>query len=107
MNEGDAYNTATRKFIAPVDGVYSFSWTTMSDTRKYFITEIVFNSKPIAYNYTDGRGRTKDAGYVMSSSNANIKIRKGDKVWIRTHFNLGQFTRCDNGKWCNFSGFKL
>lgn len=50
MNEGDAYNTTTWKFTAPVDEVYSFSWATISDTGNYFITKIVFNSKQIAFN---------------------------------------------------------
>lgn len=50
MNEGDAYNTTTGKFTAPIDEVYSFSWATISDTGNYFITKIVFNSKQIAFN---------------------------------------------------------
>lgn len=68
----------------------------------------VLNSIPMAYNRTDGRGRPSDSGFVMSSSNPNIKMKKGDKVWIRTHYNYGQFARGgDRGEWCNFSGFKL
>lgn len=105
LNVGDAYNTTTGKFTAPVDGLYSFSWTTMSNIGKYFITEIVLNSIPMAYNYTDSRGRT--AGYSMSSSHANIKMKKGDEVWIRTHHNYGQNALCGYGQWCNFSGFKF
>ncbi|XP_052680112.1 complement C1q tumor necrosis factor-related protein 4-like [Crassostrea angulata] len=107
LNRGSAYDTTTGKFTAPADGVYSFSWTTMSDAEKYFITEIVLNSSPIACNFTDGRGRTKNAGNVMSSSNVIIEMRTGDKVWIRTHHNYGQFARCGDGQWCIFSGFKL
>lgn len=107
LNRGSAYNTTTGKFTAPADGVYSFSWTTMSDAEKYFITEIVFNSSPMACNFTDGRGRTKNAGNVMSSSNVIIEMRTGDKVWIRTHHNYGQFARCGDWQWCIFSGFKL
>nr|XP_011425247.2 complement C1q tumor necrosis factor-related protein 3 [Crassostrea gigas] len=108
LNEGNTYNTTSGKFTAPVDGVYFFSWTTLSDAGKYFITEIVLNNIPIAYNRTDGRGRPNNSGFVMSSSNANIKMKKGDKVWIRTHYNYGQFARGgDRGEWCNFSGFKL
>nr|XP_034307784.1 complement C1q tumor necrosis factor-related protein 4-like [Crassostrea gigas] len=107
LNKGSAYDTTTGEFTAPNDGVYSFSWTTMSETEKYFITEIFLNSSPVAYNFTDGRGRTKNAGNVMSSSNAIIEMRKGDKVWIRAHDKYGQFARCVNGQWCFFSGFKI
>lgn len=53
LNEGKAYNTTSREFTAPVDGVYFFSWTILSDAEKYFITEIVLNSIPIAFNCTD------------------------------------------------------
>nr|XP_034307104.1 complement C1q tumor necrosis factor-related protein 3-like [Crassostrea gigas] len=106
LNEGSAYNTTTGKFTAPLDGVYSFSWTTMSNTGKYFITEIVLNGIPMAYNYTDSRGLS--AGHSMASSHANIKMKKGDRVWIRTHQNYGQNAVCGNvGQWCNFSGFKF
>lgn len=59
----------------------------LSDTGKYLITEIVLNSIPISYNYTDGSGRTHNAGYVMTSSHATTKMKKRDKVWIRTHHN--------------------
>nr|XP_034307108.1 complement C1q tumor necrosis factor-related protein 3-like [Crassostrea gigas] len=106
LNEGSAYSTTTGKFTAPVDGVYSFSWTTMSNTGEYFITEIVLNGIPMAYNYTDSRGLS--AGHSMASSHANIKMKKGDRVWIRTHQNYGQNAVCGNvGQWCNFSGFKF
>lgn len=72
---------------------------------KYFVTEIVRNSIPVAYNYTDGRGRQRGAGNIMTSSYALIKMKKGDEVWIRTYLNYGQLGRC--GQWCYFSGFKL
>lgn len=75
----------------------------MSDRGKYFVTEIVLNTNPITGNYVDGRGH--NSPHVMSSSQANIKMKKGDKVWIRTHGNLGQYVY--GAKYCNFSGVKL
>lgn len=106
LNEGNAFDTTTGKFTAPIDGVYSFSWAALSDRGKYFVTEIVLNSNPVIGNYVDGRGH--NSPHVMSSSQANIKMKKGEKVWIRVWENYGQVARCgDKGQWCYFSGFKL
>lgn len=40
----------------------------------------MLNGRPIALNYTDGRGRR--VGYAMSSSHFNIKMNTDDEVWI-------------------------
>eukprot|EP00105_Crassostrea_gigas_P032547 XP_011455588.1 PREDICTED: complement C1q tumor necrosis factor-related protein 3 [Crassostrea gigas] len=104
LNEGNAYSTATGKFTAPLDGIYSFTWTTLTQAPNFFLTEIVRNGKPIAYNHNDARGIGSD-GHPMSSSHANIKMKKGDKVWIRVNRNPGQYIQ--GGNWCNFSGIKF
>lgn len=46
----------------------------MSDRGKLFVTEIVLNSNPVTGNYVDGRGH--NSPHVMSSSQANIKMKK-------------------------------
>lgn len=102
LNEGKAYDKITGKFTATVKGVYAFSWTTLTFSGKYFITEIVHNGNIIAYSYCDGRGLS---GYAGTSNQANIKMEKGDKVWIRAHGNDGKFAM--GGHYCNFSGFKI
>ena len=102
LNEGNAYNEKTGKFTATEDGVYSFNWSILSLSGKFFISEIVHDSALIAYDYCDGRGR--NSGYVMTSNHANIKLKKGDKVWIRTH---GKDGYAHGVNWCKFSGFKL
>lgn len=55
LNDGDAYDTTSGKFTAPIGGVYFFSWGILSDNGKYFVTEIVRNSIPVAYNYSAGQ----------------------------------------------------
>lgn len=55
----------------------------------------------ITKNHTDGRNRNS---YTMTTSHTNIKMKKGDKIWIRAHGNWVQFAHED---WCNFSEVKL
>lgn len=102
LNEGKAYDSTSGKFTAPLDGTYSFTWTTLTQSGKYFLSEIVRNGQPFVYNWTDGRGLT---GSTMSTSHANIKMQKGDKAWIRVHGSSGQFVR--GGDYSYFTGAKL
>ena len=103
LNEGNAYNQRTGEFTAAVEGVYSFSWKMFTSRGKYFITHIVHNGNPIAYNHCDGRGIS--VGHVSSSNQANIKMKGGDKVWIKTRKGDGLFAH--GGNWCDFSGYKI
>ena len=103
LNEGNAYNQKTGEFTATVGGVYSFNWKTLTSVGKYFVTEIVHNGNQIAFNHCDGRGIS--SGYISSSNQANIKMKKGDKVWIRTRDKDGLFAYGDH--YCNFSGYKV
>ena len=103
LNVGNAYNQKTGEFTAPVGGVYSFNWKTLTYSGKYFVTEIVHNGKPIALNHCDGRGIS--TGYASTSNQAIIRMKKGDKAWIRTHSSYGIYAR--GGNWSNFSGYKV
>lgn len=69
LNEGNAYDKTTGTFTAPFDGLFSFTWATLTKGGKYFITGIVRNGQRMAYNHNDGRGLET---YSMSSSHANI-----------------------------------
>nr|XP_034307451.1 heavy metal-binding protein HIP-like isoform X1 [Crassostrea gigas] len=102
LNEGNAYDKTSGVFTAPSDGIYSFTWTILTKHGKYFVSEIVQNGQKVAYNNSDGRGHD---GWPMSTSHANIKMKKGDEVWIRTKDTSGYYAHGDD--WCCFSGVKL
>nr|XP_034307479.1 complement C1q tumor necrosis factor-related protein 2-like [Crassostrea gigas] len=102
LNEGNAYDITSGIFTALLDGIYSFTWTISTKAGKYFVSEIVLNGQYVTYNYADGRGLD---GHPMTTSHANIKMKKGDKVWIRTQAGWGQYARGEN--WSYFSGEKL
>eukprot|EP00105_Crassostrea_gigas_P027750 XP_011449190.2 PREDICTED: heavy metal-binding protein HIP-like [Crassostrea gigas] len=102
LNEGNAYDNISGIFTAPLDGIYSFTWTILTASGKYFVTELVLNGQRVAYNHADGRGHD---GFPMTTSHAKIKIKKGDKVWIRATGNYGQYAH--GGHYCYFSGEKL
>ena len=103
LNEGNAYNHRTGGFTAPVGGVYSFNWKTLTNAKTYFVTEIVHNGNLIAFNHCDGRGLS--TGHASSSNQVIIKMKKGDKVWIRTRGRDGLYA---NGYgYCDFSGYKV
>uniref|UniRef100_K1Q3W5 Heavy metal-binding protein HIP n=1 Tax=Magallana gigas TaxID=29159 RepID=K1Q3W5_MAGGI len=77
LNEGNAYDNISGIFTAPLDGIYSFTWTISTTAGQYFVTEIVLNGQYVTYNFADGRGHN---GHPMTTSHANIKMKKGDKV---------------------------
>jgi hypothetical protein len=102
LNSGSAYNGNTGIFTAPRDGIYSFTWTTLTTSGKYFYTEIVINGNTIGYNHADGKSGSSQLD--SSSTTAVIRMKKQDKVWIRTHSRRGQYAYAH---WSSFSGFQL
>ncbi|XP_061178469.1 heavy metal-binding protein HIP-like [Saccostrea echinata] len=103
-NSGSAYNSNTGKFTAPQDGIYSFTWTILTDPGKIFVTFIVLNdtSNVVGYNYVNGRNGSQT--YSTGSVTTIIKMKKNDKVWIRANEKQGEYA---NANWSSFSGFKL
>lgn len=52
LNEGNAYNEPSEIFTAPSNGIYSFTWTMLTKSGKYCITEIARNGQNVVNNYT-------------------------------------------------------
>lgn len=82
LNEGNAYDKTSGIFTAPLNGIYSFTWTTATRGGKAFISELMQNGELITKMFTDGSGRN---GIEVTTSHVNIKMKKGDKAWIRAY----------------------
>ena len=102
LNAGSAYNGNTGIFTAPTDGIYSFTWTILTQAGYYFNTQIVHNGNIVGYNHADGK--SDSAQYEASSTTAMIRMKRKDKVWIRTHGNQGKYALQN---WSSFSGFRM
>lgn len=102
LNSGSAYDANTGIFTAPKKGTYVFTWTMLSAQGKHFHTTVVLNGMVMGYNFVDGR--TGNSHNASGTSSAIIKMKKNDKVWIRTYNRFGEFAY---KTWASFSGYRL
>jgi len=100
-NIGNAYDKGTGYFTCPEDGVYSFSWAFLTIAGKRFHTELVVDGTIITYAYLEGSGSKVNLG---SSNSAVVKLKSGNKVWLRAHGTHGHHAE---QPWSSFSGFKI
>ncbi|XP_048771001.1 heavy metal-binding protein HIP-like [Ostrea edulis] len=102
LNSGSAYDGNTGIFTAPTYGIYSFTWTIMTIPGSRFNTEIVMNGNVVGYNYANGKSGSSQ--HESTSTTAVIRMKKKDKVWIRTFNREGEYAYMD---WSSLSGFQL
>ncbi|XP_056015788.1 heavy metal-binding protein HIP-like [Ostrea edulis] len=102
LNSGSAYNGNTGIFTAPTDGIYSFTWTILTSPGSNFFTEIVMNGNIVGYDYANGK--SGGSHHESSSTTAVIRMKKKERVWIRTHGKEGRYAYA---AWSSFSGFRL
>jgi complement C1q subcomponent subunit C len=104
LNVGEAYDKTTGKFTCKVDGLYTFSWTTMSNPRKDFTTVLMTSGRRVAAQAVDN-DVTGDA--LSSSSTVIVRMRKDEQTWISVI--NGDYLRVvwNSVSASMFSGFKI
>jgi complement C1q subcomponent subunit C len=104
LNVGEAYDETTGKFTCKVDGLYTFSWTTLSKSNKDLTTVLITNGSRVVQNVVD-TDATDDT--LSSSSTVIVRMSKGEQTWISV-IQGDQLT----AQWSSlpssmFSGFKI
>ena len=80
INNGNHYHPADGVFVAPISGVYMFSWNTLTYNIKHLFTELrVENEVKGAVGSYAASGQ-----YIPGSASLLCHVKKGEHVWVQT-----------------------
>ncbi|XP_078598819.1 complement C1q-like protein 4 [Branchiostoma floridae x Branchiostoma japonicum] len=104
VNVGGAYNKSSGKFVAPVAGIYSFTFNGMTrpiSSASYWIA-LIQNDLPRATLWEDNTS----TGSVLASSNTVIlQLAIGDEVFVELR--QGKFLNSNFNRHVTYSGFLI
>ncbi|KAJ8313336.1 hypothetical protein KUTeg_009122 [Tegillarca granosa] len=87
-NEGNAYDKVLGMFIAPVTGLYVFTWTISTKNGKWQSTELVKEGTAYGYSMVDSSFQPSSYGsnpdYITASNTVVLQVEANQRVWIRT-----------------------
>lgn len=81
INEGKHFNIYDGIFVAPVSGIYQFTWTTRTESSKTAGTELRVNNIQQAFSYMN---IGSSAGYASATMITLCQVQEGHHVWIQT-----------------------
>lgn len=76
-NIGKSYDTNTGKFTAPVDGVYSFTWTYMTKKGARAYIGGVIDGKQIVWSVM----YDQTASWQSTTAHLVVRMKKGSQFW--------------------------
>ena len=80
INNGNHYHPTDGVFVAPISGVYMFSWSTLTFNNKGLFTELrVENNVKGVVASNAGSGL-----YTPGSASLLYHVKKGEHVWVQT-----------------------
>lgn len=100
-NTHNAYSATTGKFTTPEQGLYTFSYGTLSDPGKMSHASLYVNGKIVSWQACNNSGG-KSQG-LTSSNTAILLLQKGDVVYVEDHITAAII----RGLYSDFSGAKL
>lgn len=96
INEGNAYDTLTGMFEAPVGGLYQFMATMWSNDGYNVDFQMIFNGTEVC------AGRTTTTNQSMGICSAILQIPNGGRVFVRHNGNSGNYAL--GGNYAEFAG---
>ncbi|BFZ00973.1 hypothetical protein BsWGS_04012 [Bradybaena similaris] len=100
-NIGNAYNSYTGVFTAPVDGVYGFHMHVLTQSGAEAWLDLFHNEEYIVSTYANEPG-----GYDAAGNSVMLTLNVGDRIQVKAHTSALLYGQADQ-QYATFTGFLI